>query len=60
MVKAGAVVVGEKPLNTPSLSDDQGEFNTIVNELWANAKSENIVGKGKVMKAVLLMTLLNY
>ncbi len=48
MVKAGAVVVGEKPLNTPSLSDDQGEFNTIVNELWANAKSENIVGKGKV------------
>ena len=38
MAKAGAVVVGEKPVGTPSLSDDQAEFKTIVNELWANEK----------------------
>ena len=48
MVKAGAVIVGEKPVGTPSLSDDQAEFKTIVDELWANEKGETIVGKGKV------------
>lgn len=48
MVKAGAVVAGEKPVGTPSLSDDQAEFKTIVNELWANEKGANAVGKGKV------------
>src|SRR5450759_674853 len=48
MAKAGAVVVGEKPVGTPSLSDDQAEFKTIVNELWANEKGENTLGKGKV------------
>jgi hypothetical protein len=48
MVNLGAVVVGEKPVATPSLSDDQDEFNTIVNELWANEEGENVVGKGKI------------
>ena len=48
MVKAGAVVVGEKPVATPSLSDDQAEFKTIADELWANETGENSVGKGKV------------
>ena len=48
MAKAGAVVVGEKPVGTPSLSDDQAEFKTIVDELWANEKGENTLGKGKV------------
>jgi hypothetical protein len=48
MVQAGAVVVGEKPVSTPSLSDDQAEFKTIVDELWANGTGENTVGKGKV------------
>ena len=48
MVKAGAVVVGEKPVDTPSLSDDQAEFKTIADELWATEKGENTFGKGKV------------
>ncbi len=48
MVKAGAIVVGDKPFGTPTLSDSQDEFKTIVNELWANEKGENTVGKGKV------------
>ena len=54
MVTAGAVVVGSKPLETPSLSDDSGEFNTIVNELWANASGENNTGKGKVLAGISL------
>jgi hypothetical protein len=49
MVNEGAVVVGEKPVETPSLSDDQVEFNSIVNELWVNAEGENVIGKGKII-----------
>jgi hypothetical protein len=48
MVKAGAIVVGKKPVTTPSLSDSQSEFTGIVNELWAKERGENTVGKGKV------------
>ncbi len=48
MVTAGVVVTGPKPVRTPSLTDDPNEFNTIVNELWADSKSEKPVGKGKV------------
>jgi hypothetical protein len=48
MVNAGAVVIGQKPMQTPSLSDDPAEFTKIVNELWANEKGENKVGKGTV------------
>jgi len=48
MVKAGAVIVGEKPVSTPSLSDDQDDFTAIANELWPKEKGENPVGNGKV------------
>jgi hypothetical protein len=48
MVKAGAFIIGPRPLQTPSLSDDQTEFTKIVNELWAIEKGENKVGKGMV------------
>jgi hypothetical protein len=48
LVKAGAVVVGDKPIGTPSLSDDEAEFNAIADELWASEKGENTMGKGKV------------
>lgn len=48
MVKSGAVIMGDKPLGTPSLSDDQNEFMAIVNELWAKDKGENKIGNGKV------------
>ena len=48
MVKAGASVVGEKPVATPSLSDDKAEFKTLTDELWANEKGVNTVGKGKI------------
>jgi hypothetical protein len=48
MVLAGAVVVGDKPLATPSLSDDLNEFDNIAGELWANETGENAIGRGKV------------
>jgi hypothetical protein len=48
LVKAGAIVAGPKPTATPSLSDDQTEFQIIANELWAADKGENTIGQGKV------------
>jgi hypothetical protein len=43
MVNAGAVVVGPKPIDSPSLADDQTEFRAIVDALWGSG-----AGKGKV------------
>ena len=48
MVNAGAIVLGDKPLGTPSLSDNKDEFNTLVNELWPDAKGKKETGKGSV------------
>jgi hypothetical protein len=43
LVKAGAVVVGPKPIESPSLADNQAEFRAIADEVWGHG-----VGKGKV------------
>ena len=43
LVSAGAIVVGPKPVDSPSLSDDQAEFKSLADQLWGPA-----VGKGKV------------
>jgi hypothetical protein len=45
LVKAGAVVVGPKPIESPSLADNQAEFRTIADEVWGRGSGE---GKGKV------------
>jgi hypothetical protein len=34
LVGAGAVLVGSKPVDSPSLADDQAEFQVIAGELW--------------------------
>ena len=43
MVTVGAVLVGPKPLDSPSLHDDQAEFQSILGQLWGGQ-----TGKGKV------------
>lgn len=52
LVLAGAVIVGDKPTDSPSLMDDENDLNelqSISNELWGNTeKGVNKVGKGKV------------
>lgn len=50
LVRAGAIVSGAKPSDTPSLSDDEGEFKAIADELWGSGAG-NSVGKGKVYGA---------
>ncbi len=47
LVNAGAVVVGARPVATPSLSDDPGEFQKIAAELWNSGDR----GNGKVFGA---------
>ena len=47
-VNAGAAVVGLKPTESPTNSDDQVEFKRIADELWAPNTGERTVGKGKV------------
>jgi hypothetical protein len=48
LVNAGAIVVGPKPMDSPSLSDDQAEFTKIAEELWGPGTGAQTVGKGKV------------
>ena len=48
LVKEGAIIVGPKPITTPSLADDNTAFNAIANELWNVENGVKIIGKGKV------------
>jgi hypothetical protein len=48
LVNAGAVVVGPKPTDTPSLSDSEAEFRAIADQLWGSDTGERTFGKGKV------------
>ncbi|HET7103611.1 MAG TPA: glycosyl hydrolase [Terracidiphilus sp.] len=48
LVEDGAVVAGEKPVGTPSLADDQAEFNRLNDELFGSGTGVHAAGKGKV------------
>jgi hypothetical protein len=48
LVSAGAVVVGERPLDTPSLADDSQEFSRLVSALWGPANGKHDYGRGAV------------
>jgi hypothetical protein len=43
LVAAGAVVIGPKPIASPSLADNQAEFRSIADQVWGSG-----LGKGKV------------
>jgi hypothetical protein len=59
LVNDGAVIVGKKPVGTPSLSDDTLEYSTIVNHLWKNGHGENFIGKGKVFSGMTIEEVMN-
>jgi hypothetical protein len=48
LVDAGAIVVGPKPIDSPSLSDDQAEFQTIASQVFGSGTGVQAYGKGKV------------
>ena len=45
LVKAGATITGVKPVNTPSLSDDEKIFNQLVDEIWNTSNPKVFTGK---------------
>jgi len=47
LLKSGAIVIGEKPKNTPGLSDDESEFKILTDELWKIEMGVSTFGKGK-------------
>ena len=49
LVEAGALVIGEKPVGTPNLLDDQHAFAALANRLWADGDI-TLIGKGTVMR----------
>jgi hypothetical protein len=52
LVTQGAVIVGNRPVDSPSLADDENEFVRIADKLWGRKASPNHgvvrVGKGRV------------
>jgi hypothetical protein len=49
LVSAGAVIAGEKPVDSPSLSDDQATFHSLVDQIWGTESQPiHTFGKGKV------------
>jgi len=48
LVESGAVVAGPKPVDDPSLADDQAEFHKLNDELFGDGTGVQHVGKGSV------------
>jgi hypothetical protein len=48
LVMNGATVAGPKPLDDPSLADNQSEFQTLVSELFGDGGGVHHVGKGTI------------
>ncbi|MGC1461372.1 MAG: glycosyl hydrolase [Terracidiphilus sp.] len=40
LVEQGAVIVGNKPTDSPSLSDDEDEFHRVADQLWGTSATE--------------------
>jgi hypothetical protein len=58
LVDAGAVVVGPKPIDSPSRSDDQAELKATADQLWGAGAGEKAVGKGKVYAGMKIVEVL--
>ncbi len=48
LVAQGAVVVGHRPIGSPSLADDAAQFQSVADDLFGSGASERDFGKGKV------------
>ena len=48
LVADGANVLAERPVDSPSLSDDKVEFNAIVERIWGGEDTVKKIGKGKL------------
>jgi hypothetical protein len=56
LAKAGAAVAGPKPVDSPSLADDQAEFRAIADELWARGAGEGkVIGRLTIAQAMAMI-----
>ena len=58
LVRQGAIVIGKKPLSSPSLMDDDTKWNELANQLW-DGQSVTHVGKGQVFSESSLQDVLS-
>ncbi|MHA4868885.1 glycosyl hydrolase [Duganella sp. PWIR1] len=59
LVMAGAIVVGPRPTSTPSLADDDREFQKIVKQVWGDGSEKgHLHGKGRVYENMALADVL--
>ncbi len=49
LVHDGAIVVGDRPVDTPSLSDKSPEFKSIVTAVWGENSNDHQYGKGRTI-----------
>ncbi len=49
LVQAGAIVVGDKPADTPSLADDPAEFTRLADAIWSAGDAPHDFGKGRAI-----------
>lgn len=54
LVTEGALLVGSKPLSSPSLQDDPTEFKALADRLWGEGFGLKKVGKGQVFSGASL------
>ena len=59
LVDAGAVVAGPKPIATPSLADDKGEFNRIADQLWDQTNTTSSSSPGRIFTGLTLAQVLD-
>lgn len=59
LAKAGATISGVKPEATPSLRDDQQEFQRLVNEVWNTQTAPGAGAAGKVFTGLPLQQVLH-
>jgi len=50
LVRDGATVIGKRPVDTPSLTDDEAAFHALVEELWGSTEENRTVGKGRILQ----------
>ena len=50
LVHEGATVIGKRPVDTPSLTDDKAAFHAMVEELWGSTEENRTVGKGRILQ----------
>jgi hypothetical protein len=48
LVAQGAVLVGRRPLASPSLADDETQFRSVADDLFGNGETDHAFGKGHI------------